>query len=575
MGTHATQTELHDILSSLQDGNLFGVAKRLQQLYANDEGDAAAVFLGQAHGSAVDLTAPLVAIPPGERLSWARYYLPALAKVSELSVEQARRLFQFAPHIERSYRGALNAAAVAYAHRQPESMPAVLEQLDASKAAAPVVELWAHGFGQGAPQQAAEFLVRTVRSHAADTALICTLLAALPEQDSDVHVHLGSACQELLLAVQSQAASNSESLGAPWIALVTLAGYCEQAWEALQDAIRAGTEYAGWAACFRLEVTNNDRPGFTSMNVRTLIELLTPAAFASPEIARRLDSAASSMLLRKEVADTVHEWADGLSMHSVAVADVFSSTFDGLVESSKRGPVLLTSWLLRQQVSVKSLHSLIDRFEATSAMATLDPDIYLAASPAMRAALPMRLQGLHSTGSFILSIARQLAEDDRLQGTGVQAAEALIAMAALDFPQLTRDLLEARGKELQPNSTAARMYKPALASIVRRHRELQRLPNRAELRPSVDSWQAYRAVRHRFNDSVLRKASEGSVFAVASVNLNVAQGRRFVIRHPQGGVQMGEMQEFTERLEQPELVNVDPVGFVIRRRNAVRGGRFG
>lgn len=566
--------EVNGLLGELQAGKLSQVVHRLRRLYAEDQGEAASALLARAHGGAVDLTAPLEAIPAAEVLSWARYYLPALAHVGELSLDQATRLFLVAPRIERSYRGALNAAAVAQARRRPESMPQILEQVGGSRTAPAVLDLWAHGFAAGAPQQAAEFLVQLAGQTPVDGAVVCTLLAAIPEENADVHDRLRGHCQGLLVVVRGQSVGNAERLGAPWVALVTLAGYCEEAWAVLQETIRSENEYACWAACFRLEVATKPGLGFAGMSVRALVDLLTPVAFSSSVIAQRLDSAASSLLFRKEVADVVHEWVDGLSVHRAAVADLFSHTFDRLVESSKRGPVVLTSWLLRQHVTVKALHSLIYRFEAMGMKASLDTGLLLKAHPRMRAALPMRLLGLYATGKFILSIASQLAEDDSLQGVGFQVGQALIEMAAQDFPAATRDFLTAKLKELEPSSMAARMYKPALANIVRRHQELKRLAHRTEFRPSVEVLQAYRAVGHRFNDSVNRKASESSVFAAATVNFNVAQGLRFAVRNSDGSVQLGQMQEFTNHLEQPQLINVDPVGFEMRRRQAVRRGGF-
>jgi hypothetical protein len=82
-----------------------------------------------------------------------------------------------------------------------------------------------------------------------------------------------------------------------------------------------------------------------------------------------------------------------------------------------------------------------------------------------------------------------------------------------------------------------------------------------------------RAMRSRMNREILRVANERSIFAALSTKMNIAQGRRFVVRTEHGLTSISEMQQASHAIELPSSELADPVGGMLRRARRLGGSR--
>lgn len=530
--------------------------------------------IGAAHGGSLDLFAALNDWPDAGIRAAMRRLMPAVAKVLTLKPGDAVHFLSFAERVPLTFRH--TAVEQLQPHINADAQLGVQlgeAQLRGDVEGEGAMQVWAGAFAGGAPSEASTYAAKLLTSAGGPAdAQLHALLQYLDVKRADV-VAVLQPVEEMLTARLLAGTREPKRSYSAWIALAAITVFSGSAMDALQRGLESGEASALIAAGHWLQMQASATVGVTAVPVANLMRTMLRHVVDKEEARRAVDSAMSSLLYRDPTRPLVLPCVADLGSLDEDVAQLFPQTLIAVCEHEPDFMSLLTRWLLAPEVTFTAVRSLLSRCTAGQAPVGLDTAMFASASPDRKVAAARRLLGLTHHGPVLCRFISVLAESPALQPDGLNMAAQMLNEAFVEYPNATVEFLQGRTRPPERKEPFSHVYRGVYANALRWRRVLARLPRLNELRPTDSQLHALRAMRSRMNREILRVANEHSIFAALSTKMNIAQGRRFVVRTEHGLTSISEMQQASHAIELPSSELADPVGGMLRRARRLGGSR--
>lgn len=527
--------------------------------------------IGNAHGKDFDLFERLSTWPTASVSVALHRLMPAVEHVPSLTLADATRFLQFAARVESSFSYRVSEQLKPHIALNPELGKYLGESLRLREVTGDcATRVWAGSFSNAAPLQAALFALNLLEGASGDAVLLATLLQYLLVRDLEVTALLQP--HEVKLAAVLVEAAPTVGRDA-WFALTAIAGFSPAAMCVLQEAVTSGDVPALVAVANWLHQVSTPTVGATEMPLEELVKCLLRHAVENSDVRRWVDSGVGSLLHHGSLRGIVVSCVAELGRVNADVVELFGETFDELCEKPADFTVLLTEWLLAEDVTLNAIRSLLSRCVAQRAPAGLDAKTFVAAPPERKVAAMRRLMAMTHNGPVLCLFIASLAETPAMQPHGLELAAHMLNEAFSEYPGATLEFLQSRTRPVARNEPFADVYRGVYANALLWRRVLSRLPQLNELRPTDTQRHALRAMRQRMNRDIMRVAQERSIFAALATSLHLKQGRRFASHNVHSAPQVVDMQHASHSIELPSSELADPVGGMLRRARALGASR--
>ncbi len=564
------EIEVGNIIALLAGGDRDAFEANVVAFTRQESADVLWSGLGAAHGVSLDLFAQLNGWPNAGIRVAVRRLMPAVAKVVSLKLSDAVQFLKFAERVPLTFRHAAAEQLQPHIAANPELGTQLGEaQVRGDVAGEGAMRAWAGAFAAGAPAAAATYAARLLASvgDPSDTQLQA-LLQCLDVKQAEVVAVLQPVQAKLTVRLLAGTREPARSYPA-WMALTVVTAFSASAMAALQQGLEDGEASALVAAGHWLQMQASDMVSVAALPLENLARTMLRHAVDKDEARRAVDSAISSLLYRNLTRPLVLPCVADLGSLDEDVTQLFPQTLSAVCEHQTDFVSLLTRWLLAPDVTFTAVRSLLSR--CTAGQAGLDTAMFASAGPDRKVAAARRLLGLTHNGPVLCQFISVLAESTALQPDGLNMAAQMLNEAFVEYPNATVEFLQVRTRPSERKEAFSHVYRGVYANALRWRRVLARLPRLNELRPADTQLHALRAMRSRMNREILRVANEHSIFAALSTKMNIAQGRRFVVRTEHGLTSISEMQHASHAIELPSSELADPVGGVLRRARRLGG----
>ena len=567
--------EIETIVETLARGDRESFAAKVATFMKQGSADFLWAAIGAAHGGALDLFRVLNEWPDADIRMAMRRLMPAVSKVTALSLGDAVQFLRFAARVPISFRHTAVEQLQPHIAAEP-SLGAQLGQalLDGIVAGEGAVQVWAGAFAAGAPTPAAEYAANLLDSAvgAASAQQLHALLRYLDMSQSTVVARL-EPVEAPLTARLVDGVGKSEWSQEAGVALTAIAQFSASAMVALQDGVSAGETWAIFAVAHWLQIRPTATVGTTAVPVQDLVRVMLQHAIKNGHVRRAVDSAVSSLMFDDVTRPLALAQFASLGSVDEDVAELLPESISAICEQMTDFTRALTGWLLEPDATFSAIRSLLSLCMAGQAPAALDVEMFAAASAERRVAAARRLLSLTHNGPVLCQFISVLAESPALQPDGLHMATQMLNEAYAEYPNATVEFLKERTRPIERARPFSHVYRGVYANALRWRRVLAQLPRLNELRPTDAQLHALRAMQSRVNREILRAANEHSIFAAFATKMHIAQGRRFVARTEQGLTAISGMQQASHAVELPSSELADPVRGMLRRAQALRASR--
>lgn len=555
-------SELDHALDALKARDFMRYVGLIAPLLGN--GDSATrlwQFLATRHGIELDLIEILLIWP---QASDATLFLaPAVAHLAALTFTEATALLAFSDRVDQGYHRSIVEVLQPHMTRSPALGERLGESLKTGAFSSKQLLVWAGSYCAGVGATALTYALSLPEEDGGADRLRAAILWCLPMQAPGV-LELVRAHEAML--VERVAASAPSTGREAWFALRTLGQVSAKAVEVLAEAATSGNADAMDAISDTLLSESTDYVGTSRVEVSEIVDGLLQSALGNPGMRQKVSRLLANLIYRGYLRSLVVSRLEALGqVRQMDAVELFPEAFDALGQYGGEFASVLTSWLIKEQISFGALRSLLSRCSSSPVLVALEPAAYAAAPVERRATAGLRLLALCYDGPVLCRFIEFLAETPALQPDGLQQAAALLNEVFLEYPTATVDFLKPRTRAAMRCVPYAMVYRTVLANALRWQRLLAKLPKVAELRPSAAELQALSAMRWRQNKEILRTARERSVLASLAKQVHVAQGKRVASHVSHGPPTVSTMVERSYTMELPSSEVADPVGGALRR----------
>jgi hypothetical protein len=561
---------IHLAASALQGGFWSEYVAKIKVAYGERE-EEIWELLSQEHPTTVNVIEVLSAISGQESLTACRWLLPVVGRLSNLSLDDAKRLLSFASTLDIGHRYMSAEQLKPHVAARPELGRELGEYLRAEGTSGDAaLFVWAGAFAVGAPRAAACYLENLLKGSDFDTRLAAILSTFLPVDDEEV--------QRILLSLEPSLANaivgNTAALGSvAWAALCHISGQSIRATDALQNAMHSGSSEAIIEIANSLYRVDSDTTSVTGVPVEELVSKLLQIGLADEHVRPVIDAAVDSLFFRKMLRPMATQSVTSLGDAANDVVALFPEVFGALANHHHEFASVLTNWLLSQKTSFASLSSLLSMCANNRAPVALDGATFAAHTPERRVKAARRLLALTHNGPTLCQFCALIAQMPLLGSERFNLSAQMLNKAFSEYPGATEEFLKYQTSTLSSGAPELEVFQGVYANVLEWRGVLEGLPKRNELTPNDSELEVLRAQKRRINREIMRIAAEQSIFANLFTKMHLAQGRKFASHTPFGEPQIAHMAESSHFVELPSSELADPMRGQIERSHFLRNAR--
>jgi hypothetical protein len=491
----------------------------------------------------------------------ANYVLPSIAYLPQYTAEEIIKLLGVMSS-EDAAVGRLIPALSSLFQRIPSLGEQCINQvLSANDAVSyPKLEVLARAYGIGCSVNSLDFFL-TLTETKSEQKKVCALFGLCEIEPTEDHIVSGLATHAQTLRDAAIAAQNINSYEfLAWRLLCHLSEFDDESRRHIESAAQNGPDVAQQAIAAWIFLRN--KPGRRDVDIALLLGPLVSAAMQKKTIRKHVDDMMGALLIDPVTRDHAISACDAFCNSNVNIK--LDETFPNVHSSLSSDPVLLSKvssrWLLRNEISVSSIRSLL--FQASVVPELFIPDLpsFINASEKARIRAIRRILGICHHGPAICIFMMAIAKSAELQQWAIDVfSDVFSNYLLLEFPATAKDFLINQAKLVSKKSPLGEVIKKLLVNIRRWEKIIRALPNAKELRPSETKRLAVNAVRIKQMREIDRDAHKRSVFAQFATNFTIKQGHKVVMHIPGQPPQVTTLKKISHSVEIPNSERADPL----------------
>ncbi|QKL52920.1 hypothetical protein HI795_14245 [Ralstonia solanacearum] len=561
-----SEEQLREAILALREGH-WDQYEALMRPLLKSNNDEIWTRLAAEHPAPLNLLSVLSQLSSEQARAACHWLLPAIGKLSALSLSEAFSLLDFAETLDASYWYVPAQQLAPHIAERTDLGAEIGEGLRADPRRGDALQrVWAVAFSSAAPQIAARQLAVLMTGSQTDTQLLIHLLHALRVDVPAVQAELAGCERPLADFLLGQTGEFGHEA---WSAMTCIASLSPTAVGYLLGAVDSADSQAVGAIANSLYQLK----GIAVESLQRILNGLVTIGVQNEQPRAQIDQGIESLIFSDELRPyVVASLLDLCSLESDAV-EMFKETFGGLAEHPTEFFRVLSEWLVRPVTSFSSVASLLTLCTSRRAPVGLDGAVFAAHEPDSWLKAARRLLALTHHGPTLCQFIAAIAAMESIGDARLQLAGQMLNITFTEYPSATEQFLKAKTAETSRSDPTAHVFRGVYANALRWRRVLARLPARKELRPSELELQALRAMKRRINREIMRAAEEQSVFRQMVSKSHIAQGRKFASHTPFGPPQVTEMAQSSHSVELPSSELADPMRGILERRKLLESAR--